>query len=260
MIAARYSQIESLINDPDLELRQIKSLFLEFNDEDEPLLQNSPVIDLIFLKAFPNLTRFGITGTFGRTIRLSLEGIEHCYLLKFLTIGTKMVEIASLNGLEYCTDLVELDVRLDNPHIIDISAILDLTNLQVLGFDERLSLQPPVTRLGMARFSRLTSLQLACDEKITDLSFLQGIKLEYLSFSGPLESIEGLDMERLRDVFIRNHKRLSVKPFLEGRNLKRICMDWSLVIDKHVLNPMLKNRQRNQECQDLVGECTNQFS
>lgn len=233
-----YSDIETL-NDENYP--SIQKLLVRCHEDDEPSLKNGSIIDLTFLKAYPNLKSLSFYGSFGRTITLRLEGIENCHYLESVEILTREVNVTSLNGLEFCTELKQLVIGLgrnaprgDN---IDISAILELSNLEKLQLDSSLALQPSLTHPKLSRlFPHLAILKLACNER--DLSFLQGTKLIHLYLVGPLESLDGLDTEHLHFLDIHEHKQISVKLLSNAKNLMGASFDWRQVIDKSELGDL----------------------
>lgn len=221
--------------------RGVENLLVGFHEDDDPLLQNASVIDLTFLKAFTNLKTLKICGSFGRTVTLSLEGIENCHHLESLQILTRMVDLSSLNGLEFCSELKELQIALGGcgppRDCIDISSILGLSGLEALKLDDSLAPQPSLIHLGLPTlFPCLTVLRMACSER--DLSFLQGTKLVDLHLMAPLESLDGLETEDLQFLYITGHKELSVKPLRETKSLKSTHFDWSHVIDRFELDDL----------------------
>lgn len=231
-----YSDIETL---NDEKYPSIQNLLVSCEEDDEPSLQNSSTIDFTFLKAYPNLRSLVFCGSFGRTVTLRLEGIENCRCLESVEILTRMVNVTSLNGLEFCTELKKLEIGLGrnapSTDSIDISAILELSNLETLQLDSSLALQPSLTHLNLSSlFPHLTILKLACNER--DLSFLRGTELTDLCLAGPLESLDGLDAEHIQFLSIRGHKQLSVKLLSNAKNLERVSFDWLQVIDKSELD------------------------
>ena len=176
-----------------------------------------------------------------------------------LTIVKK--DIQSLEGIQYCTNIQELDLR--NNNISDLSPLGSLTNLQYLNLDNnKLSNIGPLGSLTnlnalylgnnkindispLSSLTNLNTLGLGNNklDDISSLSSLSKLKTLYLQ-SNIISNISSLSsLTSLNTLNLNNNKINNVKPLSSLINLKTLTLDNNYIInirDLKVLSNLTK--------------------
>ncbi len=148
-------------------------------------------------------------------------------------LSARKRSIRSLNGIEFATNLINLDIR--HNAITDLSPISELTKLQVLLFwRNRIDDISP-----LANLTRMKHLDAGTCHQITDISVLRHLTwLETLNLSrNNISDITPLqNLKRLRELRLRDNKITDVRPIAALPELVHLEIHDNYILDHSPLD------------------------
>jgi len=144
--------------------------------------------------------------------------------------------VKDLSGLEYCSNLEELD--LSGNSIVDISPLASLTNLQRLGLvGNEIADISPLASLTNLQNLVLTRNSITDISPLASLTNLQGLVLAVNSITdiSPLASLTNLDA-----LGLTNNSIADISPLASLTNLKELSLDNNSIVDISPLASLTK--------------------